>query len=90
MKVLILIPNIFNHPFTHNSDLNLKIGDYVVLAFGKLEVTEVVWNDFERKTSKNFVMKKVLRKLDVSPLKKIIIKFLNWFSEYNMTLKGMI
>ena len=24
MKVPILIPNIFNHPFTYNSDLNFK------------------------------------------------------------------
>tara|TARA_B100000787_G_scaffold53464_1_gene38737 strand:+ start:363 stop:605 length:243 start_codon:yes stop_codon:yes gene_type:complete len=80
MKVLILIPNIFNHPFTHNSDLNLKVGDYVVGAFGKLEVTGVVWNNFEKKTNKNFVIKKVLRKLNISPLKKNTIKFLNWFS----------
>ena len=89
MKVSILIPKIFDHPSTYNSDLNLKIGDYVVVAFGKLEVTGVVWNDFEKKTNKNFVIKKVLRKLDVSPLKKYIIKFLNWFSEYDITLRGM-
>ena len=89
MKVPILIPNIFNHPFTYNSDLNLKVGDYVAVPFGKLEVTGVVWDDFEKKTNKNFAIKKVLRKLDVPPLKKNTIKFLNWFSEYNMTPKGM-
>ena len=89
MKVPILIPNIFNHPFTYNSDLNLKVGEYVVVPFGKSEVTGVVWDDFEKKTNKNFAIKKVLRKLDVPPLKKNIIKFLNWFSEYNMTPKGM-
>ena len=89
MKVPILIPNIFNHPFTYNSDLNLKVGDYVVVPFGKSEVTGVVWDDFEKKTKKNFAIKKVLRKLDVPSLKKNTIKFLNWFSEYNMTPKGM-
>src|SRR6056300_1150229 len=89
MKVPILIPNIFNHPFTYNSDLNLKVGDYVTVPFGKSEVTGVVWDDFEKKTNKNFAIKKVLRKLDVPPLKKNTIKFLNWFSEYNMTPKGM-
>jgi primosomal protein N' (replication factor Y) (superfamily II helicase) len=88
MKVPILIPNIFNHPFTYNSDLNLKIGDYVMVPFGKTEVTGVVWDDFEKK-NKNFAIKKVLRKLDIPPLKKNTIKFLNWFSEYNMTPKGM-
>ena len=43
MKVPILIPNIFNHPFTYNSDLNLTVGDYVAVPFGKSEVTGVVW-----------------------------------------------
>ena len=89
MKVPILIPNIFNHPFTYNSDLTLKVGDYVVVPFGKSEVTGVVWDDFEKKTNKNFAIKTVLRKLDVPSLKKNTIKFLNWFSEYNMTPKGM-
>ena len=36
MKVPILIPNIFNHPFTYNSDLTLKVGDYVAGAFWKV------------------------------------------------------
>ena len=89
MKVPILIPNIFNHPFTYDSNLKLKEGDYVIVPFGKSEVTGVVWNEFEKETYKNFALKKVLRKIDVPPLKKNIIKFLNWFSEYNMVPKGM-
>ena len=44
MKVPILIPNIFNHPFTYDSDLKLKVGDYVVVPFGKSELTGVVWD----------------------------------------------
>ena len=54
MKVPILIPNIFNHPFTYNSDLNLKVGDYVAVPFGKSEVTGVVWDDFEKKNKQKF------------------------------------
>jgi primosomal protein N' (replication factor Y) len=30
-----------------------------------------------------------LKKLGVTPLKKTTIKFLNWFSEYNIIPKGM-
>ena len=60
----------------------------MVVPFGKSEVTGVVWDDFEKKTNKNFAIKKVLRKLDVPSLRKNTIKFLNWFSEYNMTPKG--
>ncbi|MDB3888192.1 primosomal protein N' [Candidatus Pelagibacter sp.] len=89
MKVPILIPNIFNHPFTYDSNLKLKVGDYVVVPFGKSELTGVVWDDFEKKNNKNFTIKKVSKKLEVPSLKKNIIKFLNWFSEYNMIPKGM-
>ena len=89
MKVPILLPNIFNHPFTYESDMNLKVGDYVVVPFGKSKITGVVWDEFEKKNSRNFKIKSVLKKLDIAPLKKTTIKFLNWFSEYNIIPKGM-
>ena len=89
MKVPILLPNIFNYPFTYESDLNLDVGDYVVVPFGKAKITGVVWDEFEQKNKKNFKVKSVLRKLNVTPLKKTTIKFLNWFSEYNIIPKGM-
>ena len=89
MKVPILLPNIFNHPFTYESDLKLKVGDYVVVPFGKSKITGVVWDEFEKKNNRNFKIKNVLKKLDVTPLKKTTIKFLNWFSEYNIIPKGM-
>ena len=76
MKVPILIPNIFNHPFTYDSDLKLKVGDYVVVPFGKSELTGVVWDDFEKKNNKNYAIKKVSRKLDVPSLKRNTIKFI--------------
>ena len=60
MKVPILIPNIFNHPFTYNTDLELRAGDYVVVPFGKSEVTGVVWDEFEKKTTKIMQLRKFL------------------------------
>ncbi len=89
MQIPILLPNIFDYPFTYETDLNLKIGDYVLVPFGKSEVTGVVWNEFEKKTKKKFLIKKVIKKLEVPPLKKQIIEFLNWFSDYNMVPRGM-
>ena len=89
MKVPILLPNIFNHPFTYESDINLRPGDYVVVPFGKSKITGVVWDEFEKKNNKNFKIKNVLKKLNVTPLKKKTIKFLNWFAEYNIIPKGM-
>ena len=90
MKVPILLPNIFNHPFTYeSSDLNLKIGDYVIVPFGKSKITGVVWNEFEKDKKKKYLIKKVIQKLKIPSLKNNTIKFLNWFSEYNMVPKGM-
>jgi primosomal protein N' (replication factor Y) len=89
MKVPILLPNIFNHPFTYESNINLKVGDYVVVPFGKAKITGVVWDEFEKENNRNFKIKSVLRKLNVSPLKKTTIKFLNWFAQYNIIPKGM-
>ena len=89
MKFPILLPNIFNYPFTYESDLKLKVGDYVVVLFGKSKITGVVWDEFEKKNNSNFKLKSVLKKLNVTPLKKTTIKFLNWFAEYNIIPKGM-
>ena len=90
MKVPILLPNIFNHPFTYeSSDLNLKIGDYVIVPFGKSKITGVVWDQFEKETNKKYIIKKVIEKLQIPSLKKTTIEFLNWFSKYNMVPKGM-
>ena len=88
MKYPILLPNIFNYPFTYKSDLKLKVGDYVVVPFGKSKITGVVWDEFEKK-DKKFKVKSILQKLKVSPLNKNTIKFLNWFAEYNIVPKGM-
>ena len=49
MKFPILIPNIFNYPFTYESDLKLQIGDFVEVPFGKSKSIGVVWNEFEKK-----------------------------------------
>ena len=91
MKVPILLPNIFNHPFTYeSSDLNLKIGDFVIVPFGNSKMTGVVWNEFEKNKNKNFLIKKVIKKINIPSLKKNTIKFINWFSEYNLVPVGMV
>ena len=85
----VLLPNIFSFPFTYQSDLKLKVGDYVTVPFGKSTKTGIIWDSFEKKTNKNFKIKKILKKLVIEPLKKETISFLNWFSEYNLVPKGM-
>ena len=90
MKYPILLPNIFNYPFTYESDLNLTAGDYVVVPFGKQNLIGVVWDEFQKKNNKNFKIRKVIKKLNISPIKIKTLKFLNWFAEYNIVPKGMV
>ena len=89
MKYPILLPNIFNHPFTYESDYKLKLGEYVIVPFGKSKIIGVVWNEFEKNNKKKFRIKKILKKLEIAALNHNIIKFLNWFSQYNLIPKGM-
>ena len=90
MKVPILLPNIFDHPFTYESGkIDLKLGDYVTIPFGKAKSTGVVWDKFEKEKKKNYLIKNVISKLNISPLKKNTIEFLNWFSTYNLIPIGM-
>ncbi len=89
MKFPILLPNIFDYPFTYESDLKLKTGDFVIVPFGKSKITGVVWDEFEKNDNKTFKIKNVLKKLKTSALKKDTIKFLNWFAKYNLVPKGM-
>ena len=63
MRFPILLPNIFNHPFTYESDIELKIGDFVEVPFGNSKITGVVWDDFEKNSSKKFKIKEVKLKL---------------------------
>ena len=89
MKYPILLPNIFDHPFTYSSSLKLKVGDYVNVPFGKRVITGVVWDQFEKNDIKKFKIKSVKEKLNIEPLKKEMVSFLNWFSNYNLVPLGM-
>ena len=89
MKYPILLPNIFDHPFTYESESKLNIGDYVNVPFGSKTITGVVWDKFEENNNKNFKIKSIKERLNILSLKKQTINFLNWFSYYNLIPLGM-
>ena len=90
MKIPILLPNIFNHPFTYkSSNLNLKLGDYVEVPFGKNKKIGIVWDEFEKNKNKKYLIKNIIRKLEIPSLNLETINFLKWFSDYNMVPIGM-
>ena len=90
MKIPVLFPKIFDHPFTYKSEITEKLnsGDFVKAPFGSNEITGVVW-PHEQKTEKKFKIKKILRKMNAKNLNSSMIKFISWFSKYNLVPLGM-
>tara|TARA_Y100000590_G_scaffold2671_1_gene3537 strand:- start:13299 stop:15260 length:1962 start_codon:yes stop_codon:yes gene_type:complete len=90
MKIPVLFPKIFDHPFTYKSEISetLNPGDFVKAPFGSKEITGVVWPS-EQKTRKKFLIKKISKKINISNLNFSMIKFLEWFSKYNLVPLGM-
>ena len=58
MKFPILLPNIFNHPFTYESNLKLELGDFVEVPFGKSKKIGVVWICLKKMTKKILKLEK--------------------------------
>ena len=90
MKVPVLIPRIFDHPHTYLSEKfgKLKTGSIVLVPFGKEEEIGVVW-DKEENTNKNFKLKNI-KEIKTVSLSDNLVKFINWFSLYNLAPKGMV
>ena len=91
MKVPVLVPKIFNFPFTYDSGSlkNLTSGDLVIVPFGKNEEIGVVWDKIQP-SRKKFKIKKIERKINDFKINKNLINFVNWFSAYNLVSKGMV
>jgi primosomal protein N' (replication factor Y) (superfamily II helicase) len=90
MKIPVLFPKIFDYPFTYKSEISesLNSGDFVKAPFGNNEITGVVWPS-EQKTKKKFQIKKISKKINVNNLTPEMIKFISWFSKYNLVPLGM-
>jgi len=91
MKVPVLIPKIFNYPFTYEAGSlgELKIGEFVTVPFGKNEEIGVIWDKIQP-TEKKIKIKKITGKISNISIDKNLIKFINWFSMYNLVSKGMV
>ena len=44
MKIPVLLPNIFDHPFTYETGKKVEVGEYVLVSFGKKDAIGVVWD----------------------------------------------
>ena len=90
MKAQVLLPKIFNFPFTYNTNqIILKTGDLVEVPFGKKKEIGVIWknNSFELKDIK---IKNINKKVKNYSIDKKLVDFIEWFATYNMVSIGLV
>ena len=90
MEIPVLLPKIFNYPLTYTTKLKkLKTGDLVKVPFGNSEEIGVVW-DKKQTITKKIRLKEILCDFPEIRLEINLIKFINWFSTYNIASKGLV
>ena len=90
MKALVLLPKIFNFPFTYNSNqYSLQTGDFVEVPFGKKNEIGIIWPG-KNPNLKNIKIKKINKKIHNLSLHHEFIKFISWFASYNMMPLGLV
>jgi len=90
MKVQVLLPKVFNFPFTYyNNQTSLRTGDFVEVPFGKNKEIGVVWTGkvFDLK---NIKIKNINKKINNLSINKKLIDFIEWFAAYNMMPLGLV
>ena len=62
MRIPVLFPKIFDHPFTYKSEISdtLSPGDFVKAPFGSTEITGMIW-PYEQQTKKKFRIKNLFQ-----------------------------
>ena len=88
MKAQVLLPKVFNFPFTYNCSAENKIGDLVEVPFGSKKEIGVVWKNIYP-VPQNIKIKDVRKKTEYSIDGKMV-DFIEWFSSYNMVPVGLV
>ena len=88
MKARVLLPKIFNYPFTYNLSSEGKIGNLVEVPFGSKNEVGVIWKN-NYKEPENIKIKSISKKFNYSINKKFV-DFIEWFSNYNMVPVGLV
>ena len=88
MKAQVLLPKVFNFPFTYYSKVEVKVGDLVEVPFGTKKEIGVVWKSNYREPQ-NIKIKNIEKKLEYS-LNRKFVDFIEWFSSYNMVPIGLV
>ena len=88
MKSQVMLPKVFNFPFTYNSKYVGKIGELVEVPFGSKEEIGVIWKK-NYSDPKNIKIKNIKKKTGYS-INNNLVDFIEWFSSYNMVPIGLV
>ena len=88
MESNVLLPKIFNFPFTYKSKAEIKIGNLVEVPFGSKKEIGVIWKDNFVATKK--IKLKNIEKTTEYTINKKLIDYIEWFSIYNMVPVGLV
>ena len=88
MKEQVLLPKIFNFPFTYSSKTVSKIGNLVEVPFGTRKEIGVIWKN-KHEELKNIKIKSINKNTGYS-INRRLVEFIEWFSSYNMVPIGLV
>ncbi|MAW17348.1 MAG: primosomal protein N' [Candidatus Pelagibacter sp. TMED272] len=88
MKAQVLLPKVFNFPFTYNSKNENKIGNLVEVPFGSKKAIGVIWKN-KYLEPKNIKIKNIDKQTGYSIDRKLV-DYIEWFSIYNMVPIGLV
>ena len=90
MTLDVLLPLKFDHPFTYNvpKDINVKVGDFVLVPFQNKDIIGVAWGK-SGPIKSSIKIKDIKKKFDFASLSKETLIFLEKFSRYNLVDIGI-
>ncbi len=88
MKAQVLLPKVFNFPFTYNTKGENKIGDIVEVPFGSKNEIGVIWKN--KFTEPENIKIKDIKKNTGYKINNRLVDFIEWFSTYNMVPIGLV
>ncbi len=90
MRIQVLLPKVFNFPFTYDSNkIQTNVGDLVEVPFGSKKEYGVIWkNNYSEPEKIN--IKKINKKINNYSINKKLVDFIEWFSLYNMVPIGLV
>ncbi len=79
-----------NGCYDYQTELDLKIGQFVYAPFGKKKVVGVVWPKEPDLSVPEHKLKTIIEVLDIPPLPTETIQFTEWVSGYTLAPLGMV